>query len=333
MIHRWIPSSCIALAMVFALTGSAVFAFGSEKVSEKTDVFERAAKILGIEASALLSAHHQAKRDAYDENVLKSINRMTNGGLIDQDQADTFTSWMAGRPNANGDLIFIKLTATLVNKRAYDKRPSNHEKRPETQYEYLIDRMAEILGIDPEELRKALEPGKIEPQAINRIDLLHNMIDEMHEKGEIDSSEAEQLHKWIDETPDWLLNMGASSQDKPLIEVPGNRHNELDHLKNSPFKDLADLPQGLHKFKFEYHGPDGSFKFGPEDLKKHEFLTPKKPRAPKGLNERFGELEELENIDEIRKFMDQLHERGMFDYPFEDFEASPKTNDNPITTA
>ena len=115
MLKRWVPASFIAVALALAIAGGAVIAAGGTDDSRRTDILERAATILGIEPSDLEDAHDQAKREAHDERLTDAIAQLVEAEVIDQSEADSFTEWMAGRPDAANEDLISKLTSSIIS--------------------------------------------------------------------------------------------------------------------------------------------------------------------------------------------------------------------------
>ncbi len=333
MFRRWIPASFIAVAMVLALAGGAVLAFGGGSDSKKADVFERAAEILGIEANDLHNAHDQAKREAQDEAILGAVEKLAFTGVINQEEADEFSTWIANRPDSAGDFLFDKLTSSLFKATPTNNPPAKFHSFKREHHDGLTTRMAEILGIDVEELASAFESGKQQVEETSKLHLLHNLIDEMLSEEKITSTEADALHGWIDATPEWLLGMDMKTRGMSGFSFFDKGSGEIELLKKFPFGNPEDLLEGRHEFRFEYHGPDRTFKFGPEDLEEGSFHFPHRGENLEELFEHFGGIEELENMDGIRELLKKLRNHELFDYPFENHEPTPEDTANSSTSA
>jgi hypothetical protein len=331
MLKRWLPASLIASAMALALAGGAVLAFDGGSGSHQEDIFERAAAILGIESADLQRAHDQALREAQDEKLTKIVDQLLAQEIIDQSEADSFTSWLSARPESADDALISKLTstfsgATLIGIPRLEIRKSSFH-----QNGHLTDRMAEILGLDPEVLADALETGKTELAALNKLAVLHVVIDDMLEDGSIDNVEADELHAWIDDTPQWLLDLDMQSR---LFSAGSlfERHFGNDMLKPFPFGDRDRLfGENAPRFRFEYRGPDGTFSFGPDSER-----FPFEGKGLEGLLERFegAPFEHLEELESLEDLFEGFRKHHFFGPRLEELiPPTPAVNPDPSATS
>ena len=307
MFKRWIPLSFIAAAMALALAGGAVFAFGGggKDDSHRSDVFERAAEILGIPFSDLQDAHDQAKREDQEAQISTMVEELVANWVITQAEADSFTVWLADRPDAANDELFTNLTSTLLFTGGFPKIGVRIHRSIRIDKDGVTDRIAEILGLDATELRDALNSGETEVEKIERLDILHALIDDFLENGDVSEEEAVELHSWINDAPQWLLDFDVASQLLPELGFFGERFGDRNWLRKLPFE-RDDFGDRDHDFRFEFRSPEGPFRFGPGE---HEF--PFDGEEFEGLFERFEGLHELEGIEGL----DELFER------FEGFEG------------
>jgi hypothetical protein len=305
MFKRWIPASFIAVAMALALAGGAVLAVGSSHGSIHSNVFDRAAEILGIETSALQAAHDQAFREAQDARLQNIVEGLVAGEMISQDEADSFALWIADRPDVADEALLAKLSSTLfrtilglgpnvrIELGAFGSLNSDTD---------ITDRIAEILEIDPQALADALEDSKKELGEADRLSKLHAAIDVLLADGSISDDEAAALHSWIDDTPQWLLDFDISPLRFPGLQLFGDSFSDKHGfgLKRLPFGRRHFEPrEGDFDFKFEFQGPEGSFRFGPGE---GEF--PFGDEHFQDLFERFDleRFEEFEGLDDDEGF-------------------------------
>ena len=297
MFKRWIPASFIAVAMALALAGGAVLAVGSNHGSRNSGVLERAAEILGIEVTVLQDAQIQAQREADDARISSIVTGLLDREVIDQSEADSFTIWLADRPAVANEVIFTKLTSAIFGQ---SKSPLSlielHGSSlrgpsigPLGANPGITDRMAEILGIDTQELTDAMKDGASELNNLDRLERMHLLIDDLLANETISIDEATELHNWIDDAPEWLLDVDLASRLLPNLRFFSEEFGDHDSLRRLPFgRDL--FGGGKGKFHFEYSGPEGSFSFGPED---GEFPFD---------DERFNDLFERLDLDRFEYF-------------------------------
>lgn len=319
MFKRWIPASLIAVAMALALAGGAVLAVGSNHGPRNSGVLERAAEILGIDVTDLQDARAQAQREADDARISAIVAGLVDRGVIDQSEADSFTAWLDDRPDVANEALFSKLTSSIFG----------HSKSPISLIELhgsplrgplggslrgnsgITDRMAEILGIDPQDLTDAMKESENELSDLNHLERMHALIDDLLTNEEITTDEATELHNWIDEAPEWLLNVDLASRLLPGLGLFSERLEGLRRPREFSFKDdfFGKGPFGRDlfgggegEFHFEYRGPEGSFSFGPDDgdfpfdEERFKDLFEKLDLDRLEEFDRFGELEDLDDI-------------------------------------
>ena len=318
MLKRWLPASMIAAAMALALAGGAVLAFGGSGNSHQEDVFERAAAILGIETSDLQSAHDQAQREIQDEQLAKAVDALLAQEIIDQDEADSFTAWISTRPESADETLFRQLTSTLHGSPLIGTSRIEIQKLPHLQSEGLTDRMAEILGLDSQELTEALDGGKAELASLDRLDKIHATIDSMLADGAIDATQAEELHSWVDDIPQWLLDLDIPTRLFGSHGLFENHFGGSGFMKRLPFGRGDHFSEGDREFRFEFRSPEGTFRFGP-DAESFPF----EGEGFEGLLERFGvdpleHLHELENLEDLEGLLEGFRGHNFFGPRFEE---------------
>jgi hypothetical protein len=337
MLKRWVPVSFIAAAMALALAGGAVLAVGGGTNSHRADVFERAAEILGIAPEDLQDAHDQARREARDKQFAAVVEMLLASEVIDQAEADSFTVWMADRPDSADDALFSKLTGSLFGRSIVTTGTVEIRKFQHGGTAGLTDRIAEILGIDPQELADALKDGESAVAATTRIERVHAAIDDMLASEQITADEAAELHAWVDAAPQWLLDLDVSSRRFSGLELFGGKNFDRDFLKRLPFgeglfgkRDRDHFRHGDRDFHFEFRGPEGSFEFDPGE---HDF--PFGERGLEGLLERFDneDFEGLEGFEGLEELFERFQGHQLFELPFEDFMPPTVEPDTSATSA
>jgi hypothetical protein len=346
MFKRWIPASFIAVAMALALAGGAVLAVGSNHGPRNSGVLGRAAEILGIEVTDLQDARAQAQREADDARISAIVTGLVDRGVIDQSEADSFTSWLADRPDVANEAMFSKLTSSIFGQ---SKSPmSSFELRisplggsfggsmggPIGRNAGITNRMAEILGIDPQSLADAMKDGASELNDLDHLERMHALIDDLLANEQITADEATDLHNWIDEAPEWLLNVDISSHMLPGLRLFSERLEGFDRPREFSLRDHffgkgpfgRDLfGNGEGEFHFEYRGPEGSFSFGPND---GEF--PFDDEQFKELFERldldrFEEFERFENFEDLDDILERFRGHRFFGPPVTEPTEVPET--------
>ena len=333
MLKRWVPASFIAVAMALALAGGAVLAFGGSHDSRHADAFERAAEILGIAPSDLQSAHDQAMREAQDAQLAAAIEKLIAIEVIDQSEADSFTIWVSNRPESANDVLFDQLTSSLIRSPRIGTSRIELPGLPHSDIQDLNGRMAEILGLDPQELTEALKNSTTELAEQDGLEKLHSTINQMLNDGDIDVTEADELHVWIDDTPQWLLDLDISSRLLPAFGLFDHDFGGSDFLKRLPFGKSEHFGEGNREFRFEFDGPRGKFRFGPGE---NDF--PFADGEFEGLFdrfnfERFEGFEDLDNIEGLDELFERFEDHRFFNPPFETPEEPIITPETTSTSA
>jgi hypothetical protein len=325
MFKRWIPASFIAVAMALALAGGAVLAVGSSHGPRTSGVLEHAAEILGIDVIDLHDARAQAKRETDDARITAIVTRLVDREVIDQSAADSFTTWLADRPDVDNEAIFSKLTSSIFGQSKQPIALFGFHSSPLTRGNAdITDRMAEILGIDPQDLADAMKAGTNELNDLDHLERMHPLIDDLLMNEEITADEATDLHNWIDGAPEWLLNVDLASRLLPNFRFFSEEFRERDPLKRLPFgRDL--FGEGKKKFHFEYRGAEGSFGFDPDE---GEF--PFDDERFKDLFERldldrFEEFEQFEHFEDLDDILERFRGHRFFGPPATEPTEVPET--------
>ncbi|MCZ6539957.1 MAG: hypothetical protein O6922_09060, partial [Chloroflexi bacterium] len=225
--------------------------------------------------SQLEEAHDQAKRELSDEKLASAIEKMVVDGLIDKSEADSFAAWMADRPESADDALFSTLTSSAFNLRLVSLAGLELPRLGLRPGGDVIERMAMILGVDVQELTDALEGGASGPASGDRLAALHSAVDDLLESGSITADEATELHAWVDEIPQWLLDLDLGSKILPLLGFGHGERLLPGGLKGFDFgfpfgRDHSEpgnrgffFGDGNRNFEFEFRLPEGTFRFGP----------------------------------------------------------------------
>lgn len=333
MLKRWVPASFIAVAMALALTGGAVLAFGGSHDSRRADVFERAAAILSIAQTDLQDAHDQARRESQDAQLEAVIERLVAAEVIDQYEADNFTKWVSERPDSANDALFNQLTSSLIGSPSIHMPRIDRHRFRHSGVDDIKDRMAEILGLNPQELSDALKNSETELAEQDHLVKLHTTIDRMLEDSEIDATEADELHAWIDATPQWILDLDISSRLQPAFGILDNEFGEEDFLKRLPFSGRQHFREGHQEFRFEFNGPKGNFRLKPDE-DDFPFVDGEFEELFNQFNfKRFEGFEDLDNIEGLEELFERFEGHRFSDPPFALPEQSITRRDTTTTSA
>lgn len=101
MRKRWIIISVAAGLLALAITGGAIFAHGPGGRwghSNGADT-ARMAELLNVEESQVQEAYRQLRRENQDEALQFRLDRLVEGEVMEQEQADAIMEWYQARPN------------------------------------------------------------------------------------------------------------------------------------------------------------------------------------------------------------------------------------------
>ena len=352
MFRRWVPISFVAVAIALAFAGGAVLAAGGGDDDRRSDIFERAAQILGIGASQLEDAHDQAKRELSDERITAAVEKLVDSGLIEQVEADSFTAWMAARPDSADEALFANLISSAFSLNSLHQRLTRLTLpalglRPGGD---VIERMAEILGLDAQALAEALESGATASDFSDRLAAMHTAIDDLLESDSITPDEAAELNAWVDDIPQWLLDTELSSRILPALGLRGGGRIVPGELFGKEFRfglpfGRGRLDRGDRKFdfEFEFRGPEGTFRFGPGDFDHGELTLPfgDDPFSDGHLEDfldgfefrHFGGIEGFEGLESFEDLLERFRGFGGHRFPVppsidpDAIEATPESSD------
>lgn len=339
MFRRWVPASFIAVAIALALAGGAVLAVGGGDDDRRSAVFERAADVLGLTPAELEDAHDQATTEIRDEQLAAAVERFVAIGLLDQDEADSFITWMTDRPDSADKTFPAILTVPTFATQIMPTAKAELRKLGLQPDSDVIARMAAILGIDEQELADALEAGATTANPEGRLAMMHSAIGDLLESGAITSDEAAELNAWIDEIPEWLLDADLALRVLPALQGMSSLSLEMPGMFGLPtmpfgrghFGDGELGSEFDFDFKLELDGPNGTFRFGPGDFGMGENRFPFDDEQLQELFEQFnsksfGELEGLQGL--LERFQ-QHGEGGMFEFPrIEPEDSTPESEDS-----
>ena len=100
MKKRWLLVLATVAVLVFGATGGVVLAQsgGTGEGSSANSMVSRVASILGLAEDDVQAAFDQAREEIRDERVQAKLDRLVAEGVITQDQADEFKTWIESRP-------------------------------------------------------------------------------------------------------------------------------------------------------------------------------------------------------------------------------------------
>lgn len=303
---RFIPVTLVAVLIALVAAGGAALAFGQGGgggEEARDDLLERTAGELGLDPQVVKDAQAQAQSELAAERLQDLIDALVEKGSITQVQADEALAWLNAKPAAvnkllSGDLstLFRFSAGTVPSIVIGPARGSGGY----ALHDDVMERMAEILGMDPGALKDAVESAVNGQAEDRRLTVIDDAIARLVEDGELTLAEGDQVKAWLEAMPLWIKDRGLMVQ--LLTGALGNwdLQGGLDHLPFShsfrgdmaPFPDLFDLrrqgpehffmPDGDFEFpRFEFQGPGDS---GPEN---HFFY-----RGPEGQFDFEGEVPE-----------------------------------------
>ncbi len=208
---RFIPVALIAATVALVAVSGAALAFGrgGSDAESRDDLLERASDVLGIESQALKDALTQAQSELETERQRAVLAELVEDGLISQEEADEASAWLEQKPEAvdrvmRPDILLRIASSQIGNAIIWDGDGLNF---PLLDGE-LTEKMAEILGIEPESLEQALETARSGQVEDRRAEVIDDVVQTLVEDGEITESEGNEIRSWLNAMPEWLGDHG-----------------------------------------------------------------------------------------------------------------------------
>ena len=321
MFRRLLPVSFIVAALALVAIGGAALAIGGDD-DHNEDVLELVAADLGISVDKLRSAQARAIRGLEDEKAGELLAGLVDQGTIEQSDADAASDWFKSRPDSADQLLRSAPALGLGLRRLgpilggeFTSLALNHFMSDE-----LIDRMAEILGVDAGELSESFGLAREDALQMERLDALKALVDDLLDENVITGDEADELLSWLDEIPEWLLESnllsrmlaaGLGNGGLPGLSIPffnggdGRHEFEFEGGREGPFRFFRRQGPEEDRFRFRFFGPDGNFQFDESNI----------PEGIRPFLDRFDfENFRFEGLDEL---FDGFREHSPF-FPFGD---------------
>lgn len=253
---RFIPVALVVGLVGLIAAGGAALAIGSSNSSDeqRDDLLERAASELGINSTTLKDAFDQASDDLEAERRREILEDLVASEVITQVQADEADAWMESMPDAakklaRPDILFGLGADVAVSVLPYGD--FDFDLHGSYFHGPILENVAEILGIELEDLESALENAHEEQAEDRRAELIDKLIDRLVEDGEITEAEGAEIKAWLDRMPEWL------TEDGVLFDILSGGIAGM-HSGGIAIPELFDW-DGPHHFEFGPHGTFGPF--------------------------------------------------------------------------
>ena len=197
---------CVVAAGGAAAAAVVMSTYGSDNENELLD---KAAGNIGKSSDDLIAAHESAVKAVTKEKIDSLVDFLEASSTIDDQESEQLRNWLNDRPDG-----FDRLLETLFDE-ADAEEPFFFDPMEEalsglfTDAEdgqgEVIDRMAENLGVETEELREAFAQAYADTSGQEKSTSLKNMVDSLESGGVITREEAADLRVWLDSTPSFLV--------------------------------------------------------------------------------------------------------------------------------
>ncbi len=197
---------CVVAAGGAAAAAVVMSTYGSDNENELLD---KAAGNIGKSSDDLIAAHESAVKAVTKEKIDSLVDFLEASSTIGGQESEQLTNWLNDRPDG-----FDRLLGTLFDE-ADAEEPFFFDPMEEalsglfTDAEdgqgEVIDRMAETLGVETEELREAFAQAYADTSGQEKSTSLKNMVDSLESGGVITREEAADLRVWLDSTPSFLV--------------------------------------------------------------------------------------------------------------------------------
>ena len=209
MFSRFLPALLIAASLALVTVGGVVLATGGNN-AEEDDLLEKVATELNLDPQVVKDALAQAQREAIKEKQDEILADLVESGAISQEQADSAGAWLDSRPASADKLLLNRAIMRVVIEPHLPSKFLELYGAPSFGPDgSLRDRIAEILGIEPEALTDAFETAQKAQSAERVAELLDEIVDQLIEEGELTAAEGDELKAWISQMPEWLTDKGV----------------------------------------------------------------------------------------------------------------------------
>lgn len=314
MTIRFLPAALIAVIVALVAVGGAAFAFSFGTAdSEKTDdLLDRAAADLGVEPQNLKDALAQARTEITTEQQQELLAELVEAEVITQEQANEASIWLDQQPAALDKVMQPEILLRLMATNIGDVVMHNPGSPALPVFgSNLTEKMADILGIEPDALTEALQNARQAQVDDDRADAVNNIIDQLVTDGDITAAEGDEIKAWLDAMPGWMAERGMlfrifthslNGFAEPFFLERGEGKFEFEGHR-PPF---SAVPEGqrfefhsregqMPESRFFYRGPEGEFSFDGEVPPDFEFLFDQ-PWFDE-LEQRFGH--DFSDLDEL----------------------------------
>lgn len=217
-IQKFALATMLVAIMLISSIPAIALAQEDEPPERRGALIAQVAEILNIDQQELENALKQAQMELQQENLDTRLQELIADGTLTQEQANEFESWLNSRPDVpnipprqlkqaleNGAITqeqVDQLKAWLQSRPDIPKiQPEPREERRENiqeRREALNARVAEILGIDEEDLENAFKQA----QSGFREQALDTRLQELVNQGAWTQQQADAFKAWIEARPD-----------------------------------------------------------------------------------------------------------------------------------
>lgn len=217
-IHKFVLATVLVVVMLVASAPAIALAQEGELPERQGALIAQVAEILGIDQQELEDALQQAQMELREGNLDTRLQDLVADGTLTQEQANELESWLNSRPDVpnipprqlrqaleNGTITqeqIDQLKAWMESRPDIPKiQPQPRQERRENIQEHreaLNARVAEILGIDEEDLENAFKQALGE----SREQALDNRLQELVDQGEWTQQQADAFKAWLEARPD-----------------------------------------------------------------------------------------------------------------------------------
>lgn len=217
-IHKFVLATVLVVVMLVASAPAIALAQEGELPERRGALIAQVAEILGIDQQELEDALQQAQMELREGNLDTRLQDLVADGTLTQEQANELESWLNSRPDVpnipprqlrqaleNGTITqeqIDQLKAWMESRPDIPKiQPQPRQERRENIQEHreaLNARVAEILGIDEEDLENAFKQALGE----SREQALDNRLQELVSQGEWTQQQADAFKAWLEARPD-----------------------------------------------------------------------------------------------------------------------------------
>ena len=219
-----------------------------------TDLLDRVAEILDVDAGALEDAYQQAREGLWADKQQGWLDALVEEGSLTEDQAAEIESWLEAIPDVWDSAPFA-MGHGRMHRFSRGRAPFTTD-GASTVY----SKMAESLGLDAEAVEQAFAQARGDLWSEKASARMNDMLADLVEQGILTDAEVDDLRLWFDQRPEAAGKLPAGGRFGVPQRGMFRGHDRFGHgSKHGPMDRL----EGGFDFRFHFERENGAFEFQP----------------------------------------------------------------------